>query len=96
MKFTGHIEITDLKKETGFEQYLLLQTDYDYYQAFGLDDDTPLDIDMLLREIYPEDKVCTEPSMCGPHNARIITDGRLPNSPVVWESKDFYFILTDQ
>jgi len=89
--FTGHKNITDTSKPTGFEQYLLVETGYgECREAFGLDDDTPLDLDALLSEIYVEHNVTTQRSMCGPDYAAIITDSRAPDSVVVWTSCDFY------
>ena len=90
--FTGHIEITDKSQSTPFEQYILLDMDNEHRcEAYGIDTDTPMDIDALLAEIFPDDTITTDRAMCGPHNATIITDSRTPDSVVVWQSRDFYF-----
>ena len=91
-KFTGHKEISDKSEPTGFEQYLLVETDYgERCEAYGLSDDTPLDIDGLLPRVFTDCDISLDRAMCGPNSASIITDGRSPDSVVVWESRDFYF-----
>jgi hypothetical protein len=93
IKFTGHKYITDKSRSTGFEQYLLIDTDYgDYSEIFGIDENTPLDLDAMLSQVYAEHglSVTTERAMCGPNYAAIITDGRSPDSVVVWTCADFY------
>ena len=89
--FTGHKYITDKSQETGFQQYLLIDTDYQV-EAYGFDDNTQMDLESMLNEIYgmEHDVALQRPSLCGPNYAAIITDGRTPDSVIVWESADFY------
>ena len=90
--FTGHVEITDKTAATPFEQYLYIEQGYgETCRAYGIGDDTPLDIDALLQAAFPEQTISTERSMCGDNYAAIITDNRAPDSVVVWQSTDFYF-----
>ena len=91
--FIGHVEITDKSASTGFEQYLLIETDYgDRCEAYGIDEDTIMDLEALLNEVYSSEgfSVSMCRSACGSNYAAIITDGRTPDSVVVWESTDFY------
>jgi hypothetical protein len=83
-------EITD-QSVAPFETYLLVSVDYGcVLDAYEIADDTPLDIDAMLTELYDID-ISTERALAGPNNATIITDNRPPDSVVVWESLDFYF-----
>lgn len=91
--FTGHKEITDKSVETGFETYLLLETGYgDQCEAYEIDEDTPLDLEALVSEVYSECDISFQhPPLCGsmPNYAAIITDGRTPDSVVVWQHANF-------
>ena len=89
--FNGHKTIEDMSAPTGFEQYLLIESDNGYnVEAYGFDDDVIMDIDAMLSAVFPDCTVeATQP--CGGSNyAAIITDSRLPESVVVWTSADFY------
>jgi hypothetical protein len=89
--FTGHTEITDYDTAP-FETYLLIESDNGHNrEAYGIDDDTPLDLGQLLRAAFPDVNVSICPQNGGENYAAIITDGRPPNSAVVWTSCDFYF-----
>ena len=75
--FTGHKYITDKSRETGFDTYLLIDTDYgDRSEVFGIDENTPLDIETLVREAYREYGGVSfqYPPNGGPNYAAIITD----------------------
>jgi len=91
--FTDHIEITDKSTSTGFDQYLLIDSDNGFNcEAYAFDDQTPMDIETMLQEVYSEHEVSLSPAMGGPNYAAIITDGRTPDSVVVWQHTDFYLV----
>ena len=90
INFTGTVEVTDQSVPTGFEQYLYLETDGGARcEAWGIDDNTPMDLEMLLTRIYGY-SIDIEPEAGGRDYAAIITNGRAPNSSVVWQSCNFY------
>ncbi len=91
--FTGHKEITNFSEPTGFEQYLLVSFETDgRHDAYGFDANTPMDLEAMLQAVFEQDglTVETERQSGGSNYAAIITDGRTPDSVVVWESCDFY------
>ena len=91
--FTGHKYITDKSESTGFEQYLLIDSDNGFnVEVYGIDADTPMDLETLLNEVYREHgfTVSIERAMGGANYASIITDSQTPDSVVVWTSCDFY------
>lgn len=72
-----------------YEQYLLV-TDGGETRAYPIADDEPLDLEAQLTALYPDCELELTRAMGGPSYAAIITDGRPPNSVVVWQSGDFY------
>jgi len=91
MLFTGHQYITDRSAALPFEQYLLIESDNGHrIEAYGIDDDAPLDSKALLSEVYQDFTVSTYPQNGGANYAAIITDNSPPDSVVVWTSCNFY------
>ena len=91
IKFTGHVEISDLAEPTGFVHYLLVSIDGGgRAEAYGFADDTLMDIDEMLREVFGDFEVETCQPMGGANYAAIILDGRTPDTCIVWQSRDFY------
>ena len=89
--FTGHQYITDMSETLPFDQYLLIESDYGHsIEAYGFDDNEPMDLDAMLSEVYSDFNVSTYPQNGGTNYAAIITDNRSPDSGVVWTSCDFY------
>lgn len=88
-----------------FDSYLLVQDDVDSCcEAMEILPDDTLDIDTLLRRFltlrltdWEADgwKLETLPSCGGSRYAAIYTDGRAPDSPIVWATRDFYLTAPD-
>lgn len=88
--FSGHK--TDLKwEDCPFEDYLFIHRGVDgTKEAYGLKDDSPLNLGKLLQAVYPDFTVTTVPESGGSDYAAIITNGRPCNSVLVWNSCNFY------
>ena len=95
MKLTQHktIEQTNVCPFPDSLAYLYIESDNGFsLQAYDIDENAPLDLLTLLQEVFPDCLVAIE-TRCvtgSPNYAAIITDGKTPESAIVWSSCDFF------